>query len=157
MLGQLIPSGGGDPIPLLKPKLLVGRRSRCDITLEFPNISSHHCELELINGYWHVRDLGSRNGIKVNGQRCDSKWLVPGDELAIAKHRYEITYTPSGDAPPPQEEENPFEIGLLEKAGLAGRRPSPRPQARPPAVTPPADPAADDEESKAIRWLADPE
>ncbi len=60
MLGQLVPCGGGDSIPLLKSELLVGRRSRCDIVLQFPNVSSHHCTLELQNGYWFIRDLGSR-------------------------------------------------------------------------------------------------
>lgn len=44
-LGMLNPCGGGDPIPLLHEKLLVGRRSSCDISLKFPNVSSHHCEL----------------------------------------------------------------------------------------------------------------
>jgi adenylate cyclase len=121
MLGELVPCGGGDPIPLLRPALLVGRRSRCDIALPFPNISSHHCNLELINGYWLVRDLGSRNGIKVNGVRCDQKWLLPHDVLDIAKHRFEIVYTPQGSAPPP-EEENPFALSLMEKAGLERSR-----------------------------------
>ncbi len=37
MLGQLVPVGGGDPIPLLKPELLVGRRNNCDIILSFLN------------------------------------------------------------------------------------------------------------------------
>jgi len=119
-LGELIPCGGGDNIPLLKPKLLIGRRNSCDITLRFPNVSSHHCELENINGYWEIRDLNSRNGIKVNGVRCNKKWLMPGDIVSIAKHRYEIAYEPLGDAPPP-EEADPFSVGLLEKAGLVSR------------------------------------
>lgn len=120
MLGELIPRGGGDPIPLLEPKLLIGRRSSCDIVLGFPNVSSQHCELELINGYWHIKDLHSRNGIKVNGQRCDSRWLHPGDEVSIARNHFEIAYEPSGDAPP--EEDDPFEMSLLEKAGLERKK-----------------------------------
>lgn len=96
---------------------MVGRRSSCDISLRFPNVSSHHCEVELINGYWRVRDLGSTNGIKVNGARCDTKWLMPGDVLSVAKHHYEVIYSPQTDGPPP-EEEDPFAKGLLEKAGL---------------------------------------
>jgi len=131
LLGELVPFGGGDPIPLLKRHLTIGRRASCDIVLEFPNISSQHCELQLENGYWIVRDLGSRNGVKVNGERVDSKWLQPGDEVAIAKHRYEMRYTPASDAAPPQdlEGENPFARSLLEKAGLA--RPERRPAGRP--------------------------
>jgi adenylate cyclase len=101
---------------------MVGRRTSCDISLRFPNVSSHHCEVELINGYWRVRDLGSTNGIKVNGVRCDSKWLMPGDVLSVAKHHYEVIYSPQTDGPPP-EEEDPFAKGLLEKAGLVHQLP----------------------------------
>ena len=57
--GELVPLGGGDNIPLLKKKLVIGRRPDCDITLRFPNVSSYHCELELVDGYWFIRDLGS--------------------------------------------------------------------------------------------------
>lgn len=121
MLGELIPCGGGDPIPLMKPSLLIGRRGSCDVSLRFPNVSSHHCELELINGYWSVKDLGSTNGIKVNGVRCDQKWLMPGDVLSVAKHRYEIAYEPETSAPPPEEQADPFAVGLLEKAGLVSK------------------------------------
>lgn len=120
LLGELVPCGGGDNIPLMKSKLLIGRRNSCDISLRFPNVSSHHCELELINGYWQIQDLSSRNGVKVNGVRCDRKWLMPGDVIAIAKHKYEVSYEPDGDAPP--VEEDPFAVSLLEKAGLASRK-----------------------------------
>ena len=125
MLGELNPSGGGAPIPLLHEKLLVGRRSSCDICLSFPNVSSHHCELEMKDGYWHVRDLGSSNGIKVNGERTTAKPLMPGDELQIAKHCFRIEYIVSGSAPAP-EDEDPFAMGLMEKAGLASSRESSR-------------------------------
>lgn len=163
MLGQLLPLGGGDPIPLLKPKLLVGRRERCDICLDFPNVSSHHCELEYKSGYWHARNLG-KNGTKVNGERIFEKFLQPGDTIAFAKHAFEIDYTPDPTAPPPQEED-PFAKSLLEKAGLSfggeqpGERPLRRPQRSEP-LTPPVpkplpkkNPAQMDEHDKALEWL----
>lgn len=136
-LGELVPVGGGDPIPLFKPRLAIGRRSSCDIVLEFPNVSSQHCELEFDRGYWQIRDLRSRNGVKVNGERVESKWLQPGDEVTIAKHRYEIQYSPQGDGPPPDdadEDSTPFGGSLMEKAGLVRperrpNRPSPKPSA----------------------------
>ncbi|GAB4138286.1 MAG: FHA domain-containing protein [Planctomycetaceae bacterium] len=149
MLGELIPCGGGDPIPLLKNHLIVGRRSRCDVSLRFPNVSSHHCELEFLDGYWIIRDLGSRNGIKVNGTRCDSKWLMPGDIVSIAKHRYEISYTPTGDSPPP-EEENPFALGLLEKAGLTSRKRPERRSVKPEKWTP-----DQNDSDPVMQWLGD--
>lgn len=153
MLGELVPCGGGDSIPLLQPKLLIGRRDSCDIVLEYPNVSSQHCELELVNGYWQIRDLHSRNGIKVNGQRCDSKFLIPGDEVNIAKHRFEIRYEPVGDGPPP-EEEDPFALSLLEKAGLQKREAEARRVRLPPATKPPStDTKFDASEDAAVEWL----
>jgi adenylate cyclase len=122
MLGQLVPCGGGDVIPLQAKKLLVGRRSHCDIKLDFPNVSSHHCELELKDGYWFVRDLGSANGLKVNGERCSDSVLMPGDELSIAKHAFRVEYEVHAGAEVP-ESENPFARSLMEKAGLEVRRP----------------------------------
>lgn len=131
MFGELVPHGGGDLIPLLKKKLLVGRRDSCDISLRFPNVSSHHCELEMVDGWWRVKDLNSSNGIKVNGIRVAVKFLLPGDELWVAKHRFKVAYTPQSGSPPPQDEAEDLNIGLLEKAGLAqasdddeGNRPS---------------------------------
>lgn len=116
-LGRLVPTGGGDDIPLLKETLVVGRRPSNDIVLKFPNVSTTHCELELRGGYWFVQDLGSSNGIKVNGMRCTSKHLMPGDELSIARNTYTIEYeADEGMAVP--EDENPFGMSLMEKAGI---------------------------------------
>lgn len=117
LLGELHPCGGGDIIPLTETKLLIGRRSHCDISLKFSNVSSQHCEMEFKNGYWNVRDLGSSNGTKVNGVRIDTKVLMPGDEVMISKHAFNIDYVieDSSEAP---EEESPFALSLLEKAGL---------------------------------------
>ena len=50
MYGELIPLGGGDPIPLLKKQLLCGRRESCDIILRFANVSAHHCQFNLRDG-----------------------------------------------------------------------------------------------------------
>lgn len=153
--GELHPVGGGDPIPMLKPRVLVGRRSQCDVVLAFPNVSAQHCQFELTNGFWFLRDLNSRNGIKVNGERCDGHWLQPGDTIAIAKHVFRIQYQPAADAPPPQEEEDPLALGLLEKAGLM------RQQARAPRLRSARKVDVQDEsryseeENAAGKWLND--
>jgi pSer/pThr/pTyr-binding forkhead associated (FHA) protein len=122
MLGELVPLGGGDPIPLLKKSLLVGRRESCDIVLRFSNVSAHHCQLTCDGGYWYVKDLQSRNGIKVNGSRVTEKRLDPGDELSIAKHRYDVRYSPydlGAVGPPPDDQTaDVMKHSLLERAGL---------------------------------------
>lgn len=126
MYGELIPVGGGDPIPLLKPKLLVGRRESCDIVLRFANVSAHHCQLSIDGGYLYVRDLGSRNGIKINDVRFQEKRLDPGDVLSVAKHKYEVSYDPSelgavGPPPPDQSSREIMSESLLSRAGLDRR------------------------------------
>lgn len=125
--GELVPLGGGDPIPLLKPALVVGRRESADIVLRFPNVSGQHCELTVVDGYWTVKDLGSSNGTKVNGSRITEQRLEPGDTLSIAKHEFEITYEPvrlGATAAPPEESPKAglFSRSLLEAAGLESRR-----------------------------------
>ncbi|HEY4310239.1 MAG TPA: FHA domain-containing protein [Pirellulales bacterium] len=125
MYGELIPLGGGDTIPLRKKTLLVGRRESCDIVLRFPNVSAHHCQLQIDSGYWYVHDQKSRNGLKVNGSRVTEKRLDPGDVLSIATHRYTVQYSPAdlGAVGPPPSQGAPnaeiFSKSLLERAGLA--------------------------------------
>jgi adenylate cyclase len=108
--------------------LLVGRRESCDIVLRFPNVSAHHCQLSLNGGYWYVRDLDSRNGTKVNGGRVEEKRLDPGDVLSVAKHNYDVKYTPAelgAVGPPPEDvpEDELFGKSLLERAGLQKEEP----------------------------------
>jgi adenylate cyclase len=130
MFGELIPVGGGDPIPLLKKRLMIGRRESCDIVLRFANVSGQHCELIADNGYWYVMDKGSRNGTKVNGVRVMSmrKRLDPSDILSVAKHKYELRYSPVEDlgasGPPPTDEDDIRDImsqPILDRAGLRRR------------------------------------
>lgn len=130
--GELVPIGGGDTVPLLKKDLLIGRRESCDIVLRFPNVSAHHCQLYVNGGYWYVRDMKSRNGTKVNNLPVTEKRLDPGDELAVAKHRYEIRYVPmdlGAVGPPPNDDmkSSIFGRSLLERAGLAGSKKGSRP------------------------------
>jgi adenylate cyclase len=139
MYGELVPVGGGDTIPLLKAKLLVGRRESCDIVLRFPNVSAHHCELELREGYWYIRDLNSRNGVKINGVRVTEKLIHPGDSVSVAKHNFSLKYSPVdlgaiGPAPDESDMNQIMGKSLLERAGLE-RGYNPVPQ-RDPAAAP---------------------
>jgi len=140
MHGSLIPLGGGDPIPLPDPKrkkqLLIGRRESCDIVLRFANVSAHHAQLMNEGGYWYVRDLQSRNGIKVNDARVQERRVDPDDILSIAKHKYRVEYDPielGAVGPPPPEtlSQEIMKESLLSRAGLdhraiGGRERAPR-------------------------------
>ena len=130
MYGELVPLGGGDPIPLLKKRLRIGRRDGCDIVLNFSNISGHHALMEIDEGYWFIKDLRSRNGIRVDGKKILQglkKRLDPGIHLSIAKHEYEVMYDPTAlgaYGSPPQDEQldNLFNKSLLERAGLERKK-----------------------------------
>jgi adenylate cyclase len=132
MYGELIPLGGGDPIPLPDPKrkkqLLIGRRESCDIVLRFANVSAHHCQMSVEEGYWYVRDI-SKNGVKINDMRIEKdqpRRLDPGDIISISKHRYRVEYDPVdlGAIGPPPADNLSQEImreSLLSRAGLDHR------------------------------------
>lgn len=153
--GELHPLAGGDPIPLLSSNLLIGRRERCDIVLRFPTVSSHHAQLTLKNGYWFVKDLDSLNFTKVNDTPVTMHYLAPGDILSIAKHKYEIRYSPAklgATGPPPTDGiSDIFKRSLLERAGLERRKPKDEP------VPPPL--VDDDDEERTIPqdWFPDDE
>ena len=97
-------------------KFILGRSSDCDIqlptTLEFMDVSRHHCVLDVNPPALQVRDLGSRNGTFVNGEDIgkrhpgdlpstngESGWhvLKEGDELRIGSIilRVEVSVRPA--------------------------------------------------------------
>lgn len=125
--GMLVPVGGGDPIPLLKDRLILGRREGCDIVLNFSNISGQHCRMTLEQGYWFVKDLGSRNGTKVDGKSIVRKRLDPKCRISFAKHEYKVEYEPQdlgAFGPPPPDDDHMEELmksSLMDRAGLQRR------------------------------------
>ena len=64
---------------------VLGRSRDCDVTLNDPNVSRRHAEIRPDGaGGWLVEDLGSTNGVKVNGRQIRSATpLQPGDRLAL--------------------------------------------------------------------------
>ncbi len=62
----------------------IGRSRDADCVLRDPNISRHHAELRRSpRGEWTIADLGSTNGIKVNGRRVGSTRLKSGDQVTL--------------------------------------------------------------------------
>ncbi|GHT25977.1 hypothetical protein FACS18942_02410 [Planctomycetales bacterium] len=124
MFGYLIPVSGGDPIPLRKQDLTIGRHDSCDIVLRFSNVSGKHCRLVLSAGYWYVLDLQSTNGVKLNGKRVSDRRIDPGAELAVSKHLFTVQYSPADNgatgAPPAEiyQQSDIMSHSLMERAGI---------------------------------------
>jgi predicted component of type VI protein secretion system len=71
------------------PVAVLGRSRECDCVSRDPNISRRHAELRRgPTGDWQIVDLGSTNGVKVNGRRVESSRLSPGDEVIIGTTRF---------------------------------------------------------------------
>src|SRR4029079_6780914 len=92
MPAQLVALHDGPNILLDKPILLLGRHPECDIQIESRKISRRHCCIAQVSDYLVVRDLGSTNGLRINGVRVLEGRLAPGDELTIGTYRYRVVW-----------------------------------------------------------------
>lgn len=92
MPAQLVSLTEGPSILLDKPILLLGRHEECDIQLNSRKVSRRHCCIAQVSNYLVVRDLGSTNGIRINGVRVLEGQLKPGDELTVGNFRYQVTW-----------------------------------------------------------------
>jgi pSer/pThr/pTyr-binding forkhead associated (FHA) protein len=64
-------------------ELLVGRDPECDVVLADPTVSWRHARLLFRAGSWIVQDLGSTNGILLNGTLVGRSEVCPGDRLVL--------------------------------------------------------------------------
>ncbi|OWK37652.1 FHA domain-containing protein [Fimbriiglobus ruber] len=106
MSAHLLALTDGPSILIDKPVLLFGRHQECDVQLNSKKVSRRHCCVAQVNDYLVVRDLGSTNGIRINGKRVNEGKLLPGDELMIGNFRYQVCGDVIGrPAREPQREE----------------------------------------------------
>ncbi len=99
-------------IPLEKAIVLIGRQADCDISLTHSRkVSRKHCCIAQVNNAYVVRDLGSTNGVFVNGARVRKETgLTLGDELAIGDVRFRLqteATTPAKSSKGPGEDARP--------------------------------------------------
>lgn len=92
MPAQLVALNDGPSILLDKPILLLGRHPECDIQIDSRKISRRHCCIAQVSDYLVVRDLGSTNGVRINGIKVVEGRLGAGDELTIGNNRYRVSW-----------------------------------------------------------------
>jgi hypothetical protein len=85
--GRAMLVGNGQRTVLTGPRVLLGRSRECDMVIDDPNVSRRHAELRRQDDTWIVTDLGSTNGVKVNGRRVEHAVLKPGDEITLGLSR----------------------------------------------------------------------
>jgi serine phosphatase RsbU (regulator of sigma subunit) len=95
--------------------MIVGRAPGCDLVVDHPAASRQHLEIRISNGGFQCRDLGSKNGTKVNGARTVACELEHGDRIGIGDtvFRFELGDTAERTAP----EKTVFLQTVLDPAG----------------------------------------
>lgn len=97
----LVPIHQGQRIPLDKAVVFIGRHPDCDVVLSRSRkISRKHCCIAQVNNRFVVRDLGSTNGVRINGQRVKrERMLQLGDRVAIGDLVYVLELSESKQPP----------------------------------------------------------
>jgi pSer/pThr/pTyr-binding forkhead associated (FHA) protein len=74
---------GGKRHELSGRTVVLGRSRECDITLDDPNVSRRHAEVRQEEGAHWIVDLGSTNGVTLNGKRVNRARLEPDDAILV--------------------------------------------------------------------------
>jgi predicted component of type VI protein secretion system len=122
MPARLVALDEGPDIVLDRAMVVVGRHPQCDARLDSLRISRHHCCMTQDQNEVVVRDLGSTNGIRINGQRVEMGRLRSGDELSIAHIRYRLDNGQAQEktlADPRLKEDGPISPILLDPVSPA--------------------------------------
>jgi FHA domain/Domain of unknown function (DUF1707) len=81
-------------LPATDGPVTLGRSRDCDCVLAEPSVSRRHAELRREGERWLLRDLGSRNGTRLNGVRLlDEAEVCPGDRVSFGDARFRLDGT----------------------------------------------------------------
>lgn len=73
----------GKIFPLQPYTMTIGRRDTCDLVINDASVSRRHAQIAYRGGEYIITDLGSTNGVYVNGVRVGTKVLAPGDAIKM--------------------------------------------------------------------------
>ena len=89
----------GSEVALEKPRVTVGRGKDAEIVVEDASISHQHAALELGSNGYRIRDLGSTNGVVVNGARMALAELKHGDRISLGQIEFRYVVEARKSAP----------------------------------------------------------
>lgn len=75
---------------LFAPKVIIGRGENCDVIVADLRASRQHATMTLSPTGWTVQDLGSINGIQVNGQTSKTAPLKIGQSFSLGETTFEF-------------------------------------------------------------------
>jgi hypothetical protein len=80
----------GTPYPLTEQGISLGRADDCEVVLQSQNVSRKHARVFVYQGTPYVQDLGSRNGVFVNGVRVQQQGLQVGDTVTMGEFVFQV-------------------------------------------------------------------
>lgn len=98
------------PIPLSRPRTVIGRQTDCHIRIPTGNVSRQHCELLANDESLTVRDLGSSNGTFVNRKKVSQATLKAGDLVCVGNCVFVVRID---DQPGEIDPEEAYEDGVV--------------------------------------------
>src|SRR5256885_5039880 len=79
------PSGAVKTFPMRQDRFVIGRSDHCDLAIADSSVSGRHAEISRTDGDIKIRDVGSANGIYLNGERVEEAELFDGDVLRLGQ------------------------------------------------------------------------
>jgi pSer/pThr/pTyr-binding forkhead associated (FHA) protein len=92
---------GRELVPLSGERVTLGKASTNTVPLEHdPTVSRLHAIIENHGSAWSIRDMGSRNGTFINGEKIEAERVLrSGDELRLGKSRLVFLHSRQADEP----------------------------------------------------------
>ena len=96
-------TGSGKQIEVRRSRIVIGRGEECQLRPKCPRVGRQHCELGAVDDQVLIRDLGSKNGTLVNGEKISKVHLLKhGDLIAVGSMSFRMTF-PDSPVVPPEE------------------------------------------------------
>ena len=133
-------SAGAREFELVDPEVHVGRELDNTLRLPDPSISRHHCVIRQTAAGFEIQDLQSSNGVLVNGDRHQERFLADGDRITLGQ--VQLTFqNPRVPEDPASRPAGTVRMSAAELAALhAGSRPVPPVQPTRPVPSAPVAP-----------------
>ncbi len=93
-LGTLYLEVDGEFAEVDQERFVIGRVSKmCDLAIIDVNVSRQHCAIEKREDGYYVVDLGSTNGVVLDGKKVNDHKISEGEEFVLSSHRVRATFT----------------------------------------------------------------
>lgn len=92
-------SDSGRHIPVVQPQQTLGRGPGVDLIMDDPTLSRQHAVIEFTDGGFQIRDLGSTNGVLLNGEAVNEAAIRHGDRIEMGGQVFQFLVDEKDDTP----------------------------------------------------------